>query len=51
MPAQQESPALTVARAHVEAWSRKDWDTVRSLLAPDVRVIAITTDPTSPTRT
>lgn len=48
MPAQQDSPALTVARAHVEAWSRKDWDTARSMLAPDVRVIAMTTAPYPP---
>jgi hypothetical protein len=48
MPAQQESPALAVARAHVEAWSRKDWDTARSMLAPDVHVIAMTTNPTLP---
>lgn len=48
MPAQQESPALTVARAHVEAWSSKDWDKARSMLAPDVRVIAITTAPYPP---
>src|SRR6266567_1508868 len=48
MPAQQESPALTVARAHVEAWSRKDWDKARSMLAPDVRVIAMTTAPYPP---
>lgn len=45
MPARQGSPALTVARAHVEAWSGKDLDTARSMLAPDVRVIAITTAP------
>jgi hypothetical protein len=48
MPAQQQSPALTVARAHVEAWSRKEWDMARSMLAPDVRVIAITTNPALP---
>lgn len=48
MPAQQQSPALAVARAHVEAWSRKDWDTARSMLAPDVHVIAITTNPALP---
>lgn len=48
MPAQEESPALTVARALVEAWSKKDWDAARSLLAPDVRVIAMTTAPYPP---
>ena len=45
MPIEQESPALTVARAHVEAWGKKDWDTARSMLAPDIRVIAMTTAP------
>jgi SnoaL-like domain len=48
MPSQQESPALTVARAHVEAWSNKDWDTARSMLAPDVHVIAMSTHPALP---
>ena len=48
MPAQQESPALTVARAHVQAWSAKDWDQARGLLAPDVHVIVITTNPHLP---
>lgn len=48
MPAQHESPALAVARALVEAWSRKDWDAARSMLAPDVRVIAMTTAPYPP---
>ena len=42
MPSQHESPALRVARAHVEAWSTKDWDTARGLLAPDVHVTATT---------
>jgi SnoaL-like domain len=48
MPVQQESPALTVARAHVQAWSSKDWDTAASMLASDVHVIAITTNPALP---
>lgn len=43
-----ESPALSVARAHVEAWRTKDWDTARSLLAHDVRVVAMSTDPAIP---
>jgi ketosteroid isomerase-like protein len=48
MPSQRESPALTVARAHVEAWSNKDWDAARSLLAPDVHVTAVHTGPYPP---
>jgi hypothetical protein len=45
MPSQDESPALRVARAHVEAWSKKDWDTARSLLAPGVHVTVTYTGP------
>ena len=36
-----ESSALAIARAHVQAWRAKDWDKARSLLAPDVHVVAI----------
>lgn len=38
-----DSQALAVARAHVAAWSTKDYDTARSLLAPDVHVTATST--------
>jgi ketosteroid isomerase-like protein len=48
MPSQHESPALRVARAHVEAWSEKDWDTARSLLSPDVHVTATHAGPYPP---
>ena len=48
MPSQHESPALSVARAYVEAWSTKDWDTARSLLAPDVHVTVTHTGPYPP---
>ena len=48
MSSQQDSPAVAVARAHVAAWSSKDFDTARGMLAPDVRVIAITTNPALP---
>jgi hypothetical protein len=48
MPAQQASPAVEIARAHVQAWARKDYDTTRSMLAADVRVIAMTTAPYPP---
>lgn len=46
MPIQQESPAVTLARAHAEAWSHHDWDAARKMLAPDVHVTATTTQPT-----
>ena len=48
MSSQQDSPAVAVARAHVAAWSSKDFDTARSMLAPDVHVTAITTNPALP---
>lgn len=40
-----DSRAVAVARAHVEAWSRHDFDTTRSMLADDVKVNAMTTNP------
>ena len=43
MPAPRESQAVTVARAHVEAWSNHDYDAARTGLAQDVHVTAITT--------
>ena len=48
MSAQHESPAVAIARAHVEAWSNHDFDTARNGLAPDVRVTATTTQPMPP---
>jgi len=48
MSAQHESPAIAVARAHVEAWTNHDFDTARAALATDVRVTAITTQPMPP---
>jgi hypothetical protein len=43
-----ETPAVAIARAHVEAWSNHDFDTARAGLAPDVRVTAITSQPLPP---
>jgi hypothetical protein len=48
MSSQPESPAVAVARAHVQAWSNHDFDTARSALAADVHVTAITTQPMPP---
>ncbi|SRR5712691_2586633 len=48
MPAPQESPAVAIARAHVQAWAGKNYDTARSMLAPDVHVIAMSTNPALP---
>src|SRR5262249_19697004 len=41
----QDSPAVAVARAHVEAWSNHNYEKVRKLLADDVHVITTTTQP------
>lgn len=48
MSARNESPAVAIARAHVEAWGRHDFDTACSMLAPDVRVRVTTTAPYPP---
>lgn len=40
-----DSPAVAVARAHVEAWSNHDYDTARGSLAADVTVASTTTMP------
>jgi hypothetical protein len=48
MSAQQDSPAVAIARAHVEAWSHHEFDQARSLLAPDVEVSASSTHPALP---
>jgi hypothetical protein len=48
MPAQQESPAVAIARAHVEAWSTHDFGTARGMLADDVKITATSTDPALP---
>ena len=37
------SPAVSVALAHVEAWSNHDYATARAALAPDVKVTVTST--------
>jgi hypothetical protein len=48
MPIQQDSPAVAIARAHVEAWSNHDFDAARRSLATDVAVTSTTTNPAIP---
>jgi SnoaL-like domain len=48
MSIQQDSPAVAAARAHIEAWSRHDWETARKGLASGVTVTATTVDPAPP---
>ena len=45
MPISKESPAVAIARAHVEAWSNQDFDRARNSLAPDVHVTVTTCQP------
>ena len=39
------SPAVTIALAHIEAWTRHDWDKTRELLAPNVHAWVTNTQP------
>jgi hypothetical protein len=48
MSVRQESPAVTVALAHVEAWTNHDFDGARRGLAQDVTIRALTTQPIMP---
>jgi hypothetical protein len=48
MSSGQDSPAVALARAHVEAWSKHDFAKARTGLAPDVHVTAVTTLPGAP---
>jgi hypothetical protein len=43
-----DSPAVKLARAHVEAWARKDFDTARNGLAADVTAAQSSTNPDIP---
>ncbi len=44
----QQAPAVTAARAHIEAWGNHDFDAARRALAPDVKVTATSTNPMLP---
>jgi hypothetical protein len=47
-----QAQALTLANAHIEAWSNHDFETARSGLADDVKVDVTSTNPALPeTRT
>jgi SnoaL-like domain len=48
-PVRHDSPAVAVARAHIEAWSNHDFEAARVGLAADVHVTATTTQPNMPT--
>ena len=42
----QDSAAVKIALVHIDAWSRHNWEKARELLAPNIRVVAITSRPT-----
>ena len=48
MSSQQEPTAVFVARAHVQAWAKHDFDAARAALAPDVRKLSVSVDPDTP---
>ena len=41
----QTSPAVTVGLAHIDAWSRHDWDKTKELLATDIHAWVTNTQP------
>jgi ketosteroid isomerase-like protein len=41
----QDSTAITIARAHIDAWSHHDLEKTRELLAPNVHAVVTTTQP------
>ena len=48
MPSEQDPTAVAVARAHVESWDSRDYDSARASLAPDVHVVVASVDPDAP---
>jgi hypothetical protein len=41
----QDSTAITIACAHIDAWSHHDWDKTRELLSPNIHAVVTTTEP------
>jgi hypothetical protein len=39
----QDPAAVTIALAHIDAWSNHDWDKTKELLAPNVHAVVTTT--------
>jgi SnoaL-like protein len=48
MSLQQNSAAVAAAKAHIEAWGKRDYDSARAGLAEDVWVTVIAADPNFP---
>lgn len=45
----QDSTAIRIARAQIDAWSNHNWDNTRKLLSPEVHAVVTTTEPTRAT--
>ena len=43
-----QAPAITVANAHIAAWSNHDFDAARTILAEDVKAAVTSTNPALP---
>jgi len=41
----QESTAVSIALAHIDAWTHHDWDKTREMLAPNVHALVTSTNP------
>jgi SnoaL-like domain len=41
----QNSPAVAIAMAHIDAWGNHDWDKTKELLAPNIHAVVTTTQP------
>lgn len=48
MSSQQDPTAVAVARGHVEAWGRQDYDSARTSLAPEVHVVVTSVNADAP---
>jgi SnoaL-like domain len=48
MSTQQDPTAVSVARAHVDAWGNHDYERARESLAPEVHVVVTSVDPIAP---
>ena len=41
----QDSAAVKITLAHIDAWGNHDWDATRTMLAPDVHAFVTSTQP------
>lgn len=41
----EDSAAVSIALAHIEAWTHQDWERTREMLSPDVHALITSTHP------